>query len=227
MTGFSRSPRLVKGALVTADPLRPLSNLVIFQYNPDTVTRTVTARAAEEDGDTEEALRLAGPPRETIRMTVEVDATDQLETGDRVTQGLGLHPALARLELLLWPSAGLQIANAALLRAGVIEIVPPIAPLTLLVWGPVRVLPVRLTSFTITEESFDQLLNPTQASIDLNLDVLTYQDLGLNTPGGSISMAHHVAKEVMSEHLGGSLSPLVGSPTVAALRAAGVDLPVG
>jgi len=219
---------MVKGALVTADPLRPLSSVVVFQYNPHTVTRAVTARAADEDGDPEEALRLAGPPRETIRMAIEVDATDQLEAGDPVTVGLGLHPVLARLELLLWPSAGLQIANAALLRAGMVEIVPPMAPLTLLVWGPLRVLPVRLSSFTITEEAFDPVLNPIRASIDLDLTVLTYQDLGLESVGGAISMAHHVAKEALGEHLGGGgLSPLAGSPAVATLRAAGVDLPVG
>lgn len=226
MTGYSRSPRLLKGAIVVADVTRPLSSLVIFQYNPDTVRRTIRGRTAEQGGATSEALRLAGPPDESISMQIEVDATDQLEAGDPDAASLGLHPTLARLELLLYPNAALQIANEALARIGIIELIPPEMPLTLLVWGPMRVLPVRLTSFTIAEEAFDTRLNPIRATVDLDLTVLTYQDLGLTSVGGAVHMAHHLAKEAVAAVGGiGDLSA-VGSVTagVSTGGSGGVDV---
>ena len=91
-----------------------------------------------------------------------------------------------------------MIANEVLLRAGVIEVVAPETPLTLFVWGPKRVLPVRLTSFSITEQAFDTGLNPIRASVSLSLAVLSYQDLGLLSVGGALFMAHQVAKEAMA-----------------------------
>jgi hypothetical protein len=68
----------------------------------------------------------------------------------------------------------------------------------LFVWGPKRVLPVRLTSFSITEQAFDPDLNPIRASVNLSLAVLSYQDLGLLSPGGALFMVHQVAKEAMA-----------------------------
>lgn len=198
MTGYSRSPRLLKGALVVADVTRPLSSLVVFQYNPDTVRRTIRARVADREGAPSEALRLSGPPDESISLQVEIDATDQLEVGDPDAAAHGIHPTLARLELLLYPNATLQLANRVLTQFGMVEIIPPEMPLTVLVWGPMRVLPVRLTSFSISEEAFDTRLNPIRATVDLDLTVLTYQDLGLTSAGGAIHMAHHLAKEAMA-----------------------------
>lgn len=227
MTGYSRSPRLLKGALVVADAARPLSSLVIFQYNPDAVRRTVRANTAEPGGAASEALRLAGPPDESITMQIEIDATDQLETGDPDTAALGLHPTLARLELLLYPDAARQIANQALTLAGIIELIPPEAPLTLLVWGPMRVLPVRLTSFTIAEEAFDTHLNPIRATVDLDLTVLTYQELGLTSVGGAVHMAHHLAKEAAAVVGGIKDLSAVGSVTAGASVSGSGGMEVG
>jgi hypothetical protein len=221
MTGYSRSPRLLKGALVVADVARPLSSLVIFQYNPDTVRRTLRAQTPEGGTATGEALRLAGPPEESISMQIEIDATDQLESGAPAAAALGLHPTLARLELLLYPTAAHQIANQVLALAGIIELVPPEAPLTLLVWGPMRVLPVRLTSFTINEEAFDTRLNPVRATVDLDLTVLTYQDLGLTSVGGALHMAHHLAKEAVAAVGGIRDLSAVGSVTAGVSAAGG------
>lgn len=216
---------MLKGALVVADPTRSLSSLVIFQYNPDAVRRTIRANTAEEGGAASEALRLAGPPDESITMQIEIDATDQLAAGDADAVSLGLHPTLARLELLLYPNAALQIANQALTLAGIIELVPPEVPLTLLVWGPMRVLPVRLTSFTIAEEAFDTQLNPIRATVDLELTVLTYQDLGLTSVGGAVHMAHHLAKEAAAAVGGVRDLSAVGSVTAgASIGGSGVDV---
>lgn len=198
MTTFPGSPRLQKGALVGLDLFNPLASVIVFQYNPDTLTRTVTAQTMGGNADRGEALRLKGPPEEKISLEVEIDATDQLERAAFPATSLGVHPALASLEMLLYPKSARMIANELLLAAGVIEVVPPEAPLTLLVWGIKRVVPVRLTQFAITEEAFDPNLNPIRAKVRLEVRVLNYQDLGLSSAGGALFMAHQVAKEAMA-----------------------------
>jgi hypothetical protein len=212
MSSFPGSPRLLKGAIIGIDPLNPLASVVVFQYNPDTVTRTVTAQASGDNPDQGEALRLKGPPQETIKLDVEIDATDQLEKAEFPATSMGVYPTLAALEMLLYPKAALIVANEVLARFGLIEVIPPAAPLTLLVWGLKRVLPVRLTQFTITEEAFDPALNPTRAKVSLDLRVLTYQDLGLLSTGGALYMTHQVAKEVMATIASaGNLAALPGT----------------
>jgi Contractile injection system tube protein len=199
MSGFPGSPKVMKGAIIGLDPFNPLASVIIFQYNPDTLTRTLTAQTSGSDNAAKgEALRLKGPPQETIKLDVEIDAADQLELAKAPTTTLGLYPALASLELLLYPKSAVTIANEVLAAAGIIEVIAPEAPLTLFVWGPKRTLPVRLTDFTITEEAFDPNLNPIRAKVGLSLRVLNYQDLGLLSPGGALFMAHQVAKEVLA-----------------------------
>jgi hypothetical protein len=209
MTGFSNSPKLFKGALIGLDPFSPLASIVIFQYNPETMTRTITPQAAGGDADKGEALRLKGPPQETIKLDVAIDATDQLGNNDAVVAALGIHPTLAALEMMLYPKSGLVIANEVLLNLGVIEIIPPEAPLTLFIWGAQRVLPVRLTDLSITEEAFDRDLNPIRAKVSVGLRVLTYRDLGLLSPGGTLFMAHQIVKEVTATI--GSVGAMAGS----------------
>lgn len=199
MSSFPGSPKLLKGAIVGVSVIDPLSSVVVFQYNPDTLTRTIRVSAASREGDKSDALRLKGPPDETVRLDVEIDAIDQLEQGDEAAEQLGVYPALSRLELLLYPSSRAVIANEILAAAGVIEVVAPEAPLTLLVWGPKRVLPVRMNGFTIAEEAFDPNLNPIRAKVSLDLMVLNYQDLGLVSVGGALFMAHQIVKETMAK----------------------------
>jgi hypothetical protein len=198
MTSFPGSPRLLKGAIVGVDPFNPLASIVVFQYNPDTMTRRIQANAAGQNPAQGEALRLKGPPQETINLAVEVDATDQMERGDPLAAAMGIHPTLASLEMLLYPKSLTVIANEVLARAGVIEVIQPEAPLTLFVWGVKRVVPVRLTEFSIEEQAYDPDLNPIRARVTLGMRVLTYQDLGLVSVGGALFMAHQVAKEVMA-----------------------------
>lgn len=198
MTTFPRSPRVFKGAIVTIDSLNPIPGVIVFQYNPDTMTRKLEARSTGggDNNDRSEAFRLTGPPRETITLSVEVDAADQLEIGNPTAITAGVYPALSTLEMLLYPSSGKIIANTALAQAGTLEIIPPEAPMSLFVWGPQRVLPVRLTSFSITEEAYDPLLNPIRAKVDLSLQVLSYSDLKMTHAGYYLFMAYQIAKEI-------------------------------
>jgi hypothetical protein len=198
MTSFPNSPRLQKGAIIGLDPFNPLASVIVFQYNPDTMTRTITAQTTGGDSDRGEALRLKGPPQETIKLDVEIDATEQLERGDGIAGSMGVYPALASLEMLLYPKSALVIANEVLLNVGIIEVIPPEAPLTLFIWGVNRILPVRLTELSITEEAYDPNLNPIRAKVGLSLRVLNYHDLGLLSVGGTLFMAHQIAKEVMA-----------------------------
>ena len=214
MSTFPGSPKVLKGAIVGVSVLDPLSSIVLFQYNPDTLTRTLRVKAAGSEADKSEALRIVGPPDEAIKLDVEIDAADQLADGDADAARLGVYPALSRLELLLYPSAALTIANEALTLLGVIEVIPPEAPLTLLVWGPKRVLPVRLAGFTITEEAFDPNLNPIRAKVSLDLNVLNYHDLGLISVGGALFMAHQIAKEAMAKSGTPASLSAVGSSTL-------------
>jgi hypothetical protein len=209
VTGFTGSPRVLRGALVGVDPYNPLASVVVFQYNPDTMTRRLVAQTAGDRPAQGEALRLKGPPQETINLTVEIDAADQLERADPLATSSGLHPTLAALEMLLYPKSARIIANAVLAQVGIIEVVPPEAPLTLFIWGPKRVLPVRLTEFSVSEEAYDPALNPIRARVTLGMRVLTYDDLGLLSAGGALFMAHQVMKEVLATS--GSVSGTVAS----------------
>ncbi len=199
MSTFPGSPRLLKGALVGVDPSFPVPTVVLFQYNPHTLTRSVKPRGPQGDGGgVTESQRLSGAPEETIQVEVELDAADGLETGNPVAVTMGLHPQLAALEMLAYPKSLTVLTNTALMAAGVIEVIPPTAPITLFVWGPQRILPVRLAEFTITEEAFDPLLNPIRARAALNLRVLSYNDLALTHPGYPLFLAHQVIKETMA-----------------------------
>jgi hypothetical protein len=195
---LANTARTTKGALVGVDLFNPIPSVIVFQYNPETMTRTLQAQASGDGGARSEVVRLKGAPIETIKVDVEIDATDQLADGTSVATELGLHPQLAALELLLYPSSSLVIANTALLAVGTIEVIPPVGPFTLLVWGLKRVLPVRLTEFSITEELHDAKLNPIRAKVSLGLRVLTYNDLSITHPGYYVFLTHQIVKETIA-----------------------------
>jgi hypothetical protein len=211
MSAFPNSPRLVKGGLVLVDPdAGTVQKIIVLQYNPDTLTRSLQPQGVTgETADRSEALRLKGPPIETIKLEAEIDATDQLETADPQATSLGIHPQLASLEMIVYPPSAQLQANDTLEQSGTLEIAPVIAPLTLFIWSKNRVVPVRLTDFSITEEAFDPNLNPIRAKISLGMRVLSVNDLGFNVKGGSLFMAYQQQKEKLAaQNTGGTLSAL-------------------
>jgi len=199
MSSFPGSPRLLKGAIVGMDLFNPLASVVLFQYNPETLTRTLQPQSmGNQSGDRTEVTRLKGAPVETIKLDAEIDATDQLETADDNAVNMGIYPQLSALEMLIYPKSLLVTANTVLLALGTIEVIPPVAPFTLFIWGIKRVLPVRLTDFSITEEAHDVNLNPIRAKVSLGLRVLSYNDLSIVHPGYYLFLAHQVIKETMA-----------------------------
>lgn len=212
MTTFPNSPRLLKGGIVLINPdTSVVERVITLQYNPDTLNRSLQIKAISEGGDRSEALRLTGPPVETIKLDAELDATDQLEFPEqnRVAVQVGIHPQLAALETLVYPSSSQLQANNELARSGTLEIIPMESSLTLFVWSKNRVLPVRLTDLSVTEEAFDPALNPIRAKVSLGMRVLSVNDLNFNHKGGSIFMAYLQQKERLSAlYQGGPLSGL-------------------
>lgn len=212
MTGFPNSPRLLKGGIVLVDPdTSTVRRVIALQYNPDTLTRTLQVQAIGGEGDRLEALRLKGPPNETIKVEAEIDATDQLEFPDqnRTTTEVGIFPQLAALETIVYPTSGeLKSANE-LAQAGTLEISPAESPLALFVWSKTRILPVRITEFSITEEAFDAALNPIRAKVSLGMRVLSVNDLGFGHKGGALFMTYLQNKEQLARRSpGASLSAL-------------------
>ncbi len=199
MTTFPGSPLLMKGALIAIDSSGMPCKSVVFQYNPDTLSRTLQPQITGSDSNKLEEMRIKGAPIETIKLEIEIDATDRLENAEGSAVTAGIYPQLSALELFVYPNSGDVLANSVLLAAGSIEIVPPLAPLIVFVWGPNRVLPVQITEFSITEESYDVNLNPIRAKVSLGLRVLSYNDLPAGHPGYSIFMAHQIGKEVMAK----------------------------
>lgn len=196
---FPRSPRLLKGAIVGIDEFNPLASIIVFQYNPDTMTRRLTPRAVggNQQGDRSEAYRLTGPPEETISLKIEIDGSDDVDINPASLVS-GIYPTLSALEMLYYPKSAHVLANTIISNAGMLEIIPPEAPKTYFIWGPQRVLPVRVESLNITEQAFDALLNPIRAEVDLSMRVLSYHDLKVTDPGYTLFMIHQVAKEVLA-----------------------------
>jgi hypothetical protein len=209
-------PNLQKGALAvypTHTPGSPPSTLIVFQFNPDTMKRTLAHRAAPapNQGNSgaakEDVLRVAGPPLETISMTVDMHASDQLEDPDAngAVAEHGLHPALATLELLMYPPTlnAQKIEEQA--ARGKVQLSPADVPLVLLVWGKSRVVPVKLTSFAVSEEAFDTRLNPIAAKLELGMQVLTYMEFTDSSIGRDAFIAYQKAKESLArQHRPGS-----------------------
>jgi len=196
MSSFPGSPRLIKAGIALLDPgSGAVQRLIALQYNPDTLTRTLAPKSPGETADRSEALRLKGPPVETIKLEAEIDAADLVEVGDANALESGIASHLAALETIVYPtSAQLQDTDAKA-RSGTLEIAPIITSLALFLWGKNRVVPVRITEFSITEEAFDPDLNPIRAKVSLGMRVLSTDDLGFGGKGGSLYLTYQQQKE--------------------------------
>jgi Contractile injection system tube protein len=211
MSYSSRSPQLVRSGIVLLNPdTGKVLRVITLQYNPDSLTRSLQIKGVGgESSDHSEAMRLKGPPIETIKVEAEIDATDALEKGDSSAANFGLHSQLALLETLIYPTSASLRANNSEARAGSIEIAPMESPLVLFVWSKARVLPVRITELSITEESFDAALNPIRAKVNLGFRVLTVDDVGFEVKSGSLFMSYLEQKEQLAARLGnGALGSL-------------------
>jgi Contractile injection system tube protein len=215
MSGFPNSPRLIKGGIVTMDPdTSAVRKVIALQYNPDSLSRSLQIQAVPggQDGVRVDVLRLRGPAIETVKIEAELDATDQLEFPNQnpTTVQYGLLPQLAQLEMLVNPTVETLEADDSMANAGTLEIIPLEQPLTLFVWSRSRVMPVRLTEFSITEEAFDPNLNPIRAKVSLGFRVLNVDDLGFSHPGGRMFMTYLSNKEQLASRVPNTAISVLG-----------------
>jgi hypothetical protein len=204
---LSASPKLIKGGLVVLDPASgAMKRTIALQYNPDSVSRSYQVQGVGGEGGGERAqpFRLKGPAIESIKVEAEIDATDALEHPEQNANAVrfGIAPQLAVLEALVHPTTAELDTLASLSKSGTLEILPPEAPLVLFVWSANRVVPVRVTELSITEEAFDPLLNPIRAKVSLGLRVMSTDDLGFDHKGGNAFLSYLRAREALAGKTG-------------------------
>lgn len=209
---LTSSPKLIKAGLVLVDAeTARVLRIISLQYNSDTLTRKFQTQETGGDGggNRVEPTRFKGPAIETFTLEAEIDATDQLEFPDQHPSAgeFGIQPQLALLESLVHPSASQLQAVDSQASSGTLEIAPMLAPLVLFVWGKSRIVPIKVTDFSITEEAFDPTLNPIRAKVSLSLRVLSVDDLGFSSKGGSLFMTYLQTKE----SLAGKVQPVTFS----------------
>lgn len=199
MTTFPNAPKVLKGGIAVIDPVSAqVRRIIALQYNPDSLTRTLQVQGAGGDeGNRSEAMRFKGPAVETFKLEAEIDAADQLEFPDqhRAVVENGIHPQLAMLESLIYPTSNQLLDRNTMAQSGTLEIAPMEAPLALFIWSRHRIVPVRVTDFSVTEEAFDPSLNPIRAKVSIGLRVLSVDDLGFAHKGGGLFMSYLQAKE--------------------------------
>jgi hypothetical protein len=174
---------LQRGALVqiVRDVIGVVPSIIPFQYNPEKLSRTITpynpTQGDQNERGTQAPTVQPFEPQESFTLSLELDATDGLDDGVPMAIQYGIADRLAALQKLLLPSQGLLGdvgRNLEALRGRVDrEVTRPAVPLVLFVWGPGRILPVRVTSFQVEETSFSPTLYPVQATVSLGFEVLT------------------------------------------------------
>jgi hypothetical protein len=173
----------LKGAFINlgAGVLGALPNIIIFQFNPERVSRTPSLaqpppRTPVGAGKVDVTQQASGPT-ESFNFTLQLDASDQRAENNPIAVAGGILPALSALELLQVPQAALDanLASLAALAGGSPDYVwkPSKLPTVLFFWGPFRIWPVTVNSLSITETEYDTLLNPVRAEVNLSLQVLT------------------------------------------------------
>ena len=178
---------LLRGALIEygSDFLGPVPNVVIFQFNPETLTRVLQVPPRPGGAAARETTQAGGPPIERLTVRAEFDAAE-LKNGENVLAlTLGVGPQLAALEQMVRPSNAIggllgaamdAIGGALGLGGGAAAPEQPIPrekyPRILFVWGLTRLVPVMIESMTITELQYDALLNPTHADVSIGLAVI-------------------------------------------------------
>jgi hypothetical protein len=181
-TGYTRSPKIQKGALVqlVEEIVGILPRIIPFQYNPDTLRRSMSPFNPAEisEANRGQLAPTAQPfdPKEQINVEIELDASDALEDGDGIAEQFGVADRIAAIEKLLLPTAGLigDLLNAAASLVGASKpAARPSVAIVLFVWGVGRILPVRITSYSIDEQLFLPSLHPIQARVSLGMEVLT------------------------------------------------------
>lgn len=201
-------PLLQKGGLAVYESVKTANRtpkIIVFQYNPEQLKRTLTARApkaksSNSGGAKEDVMRAMGPPVEAITLSISINAVDQVSLARAKISEFGIYPELSVLEMLLYPTVATAKKIEEKAKSGKVQLSEgeQDLPLALLVWGNSRAVPIQLTSFSITEEAFDTDLNPIQAKVDLGMNVLTYIEFPTNNLAQSAFISYQSRKEELA-----------------------------
>ena len=193
----------LRGAFINlgAGLLGALPNIIVFQFNPDRIGRTPTlvqTQPTNAGAGRRNARWAPGQPSETLNFALKVDATDQLANSSPIAVASGILPTLSALELLMVPRGALSLNLLGGNTRAPARHPPDELPVVLFIWGPLRVLPVKVTSLSISETQFDTRLNPVRAEVTVNLTVLTPDDMTDDSVGRGAYTYSRGVKEVMA-----------------------------
>ncbi len=194
----------IKGALLRLDPANPNATpkTLLFQFNPANMRRTLQSNTVGgEPGGHTEWVRFTGAPTEVYSLEIEIDSRDTLpgQGSEQIAEADGIYPWLYAIETMMYPQTSQVTANTSALAQGTLEVAPYPSPLVLLTWGKDRVVPVLLTSYTVTEQFYDPELRPVRATIQLEARALSYSDLASTSVGYNQFMAYARVKEQLAQ----------------------------
>lgn len=201
----------IKGAMIEygSDFLGPLPNVVIFQFNPESLTRTIQIPPRPSGGAARETSQAGEPSIEKISFKAQFSAADGMGTGNLLARTMGVGPRLAALEKMVHPAGPISgLIGAAIdaigsaLGGGGGDARQPIPresyPRILFIWGPFRILPVVIESMAITELQYDFLLSPIQADVQLSLAVNQIDNCSDDVVGKGALEYSNLAKEAQA-----------------------------
>jgi len=203
--------------------LIPLPNVIIFQFNPESIVHSWSPVAHSSQDGNDNPLAVSGLPGEKFEFTLHMDSSDMIADGSPVAEGLatasGIYTRLAALEMLMRPtgtatdslvgSVSISVGAGGISAgaSGGADSERPVPssqlPTVLFVWGPGRILPVTVNSLSITEKLYDgTLLNPTHAEARVSLNVLTPKELQyVEGPLADIARGAYVYSQGLREAL--------------------------
>lgn len=187
-----------RGTFVVTPASGP-AQTIVFQYNPGNLRRTLVPQLLGGDAASRSQSTLyTAPPTETIELQLEIDALDQDPVSGVGASDSGILPQLCALEVVLYPPTTTQIALAAAMLAGTLEVGAAAAPQLQLTWGSNRSAPVQITELSVTEDAFDLSLNPVRATVQLRMRVLSTADVDPSDPNYSSYLAYQGTKETLA-----------------------------
>jgi len=204
---------LLRGALIEygTDLIGPIPNIVIFQYNPESLSRTLQIPPRPTGPSQRETAQAGERTFEKITFKAHFSAANLLDEGKVLGELFGIGPQLAALEKMVLPSSKLAGLIGAAIDAigdalgGGAGQDPPAQPIPrekypriLFIWGLTRVLPVTIDSMSISELEYDSILNPLRAEVDITLSVISVDDCSDDVLAKGALEFSTIAKEALA-----------------------------
>ncbi|MDH5344661.1 MAG: hypothetical protein OEW59_02775 [Gammaproteobacteria bacterium] len=204
---------LLRGALIEygTDLIGPIPNVVIFQFNPESLSRSLEIPQRPTGATRRETTQAGEKTFEKITFKAHFSAANMLDEDKALAKMFGIGPQLCALEKMVLPSAKIAgligealdaVGNALGLGGGDDAPAQPIPrekyPHILFIWGLTRVLPVTIDSMTIAELEYDAMLNPLRAEVDLQLSVIAIDQCSDDVLGKGALEYTTIAKEAQA-----------------------------